>query len=72
MATRLRAIGIELVGWSLLALAVLLAFLPILPTLLFLGALLILSSRYKWASRLLEKTRRAMSFLWRPQRKRAA
>jgi uncharacterized membrane protein YbaN (DUF454 family) len=72
MATRLRALGIEVIGWFLLALAVLVAPLPVLPTLFLLGALLLLSSRYAWASRLLEKTKRAMSFFWRPQRKRVA
>jgi uncharacterized membrane protein YbaN (DUF454 family) len=72
MATRLRALGIEVIGWFLLALAVLVAPLPVLPTLFLLGALLLLSSRYKWASRLLEKTKRALSFFWRPQRKRVA
>ena len=41
-------------------------------TLLLLGALLILSSRYVWATRLLEKTRRLASFRPWSQRKRTA
>jgi hypothetical protein len=72
MRTRIRAFGIELIGWGLLALALILVLLPIVPTLLLLGALLILSSRYAWASRLLEKTRRLVSSIPRLQRKSAA
>jgi uncharacterized membrane protein YbaN (DUF454 family) len=57
MMIRLRDLGIECCGWVLLALAVVFVPLPIVPTLLLLAALLILSSRYSWASRLLEKAR---------------
>lgn len=69
MRTRIRAFGIEVIGWGLLALALIFAVLPVVPTLLLLGALLLLSSRHAWASRLLEKARGAVSSMWRPQRK---
>jgi hypothetical protein len=57
MVTRLRDLGIEVAGWALLVLAVVFVPLPIVPSLLLLSALLILSTRYSWASRLLEKAR---------------
>jgi len=58
MAVRLRALGLEAIGWVLLVLAILVSPLPILPSLLLVAALFFLSSRYSWASRLLKKTRR--------------
>jgi hypothetical protein len=58
--TRLRNFGVEVIGWALLILAVLVSPLPVLPSLLLLAALFILSSRYLWASRLLEKARRLL------------
>ena len=69
MVTRLRDLGIELTGWALLALAVIFSVLPVIPTLLLLGALVILSSRYAWAGRLLEKARRYMPWFFRPEPK---
>lgn len=57
---RLKAFGIEVIGWGLLALAVVFSPLPILPSLLLLAALFLLSTRYSWASRLLEKTRKLL------------
>src|SRR5579863_129788 len=60
MATRLKALAVEIVGWGLLALAVLVSPLPVIPSLLLLAALFLLSSRYSWASRLLQKTRRVL------------
>jgi hypothetical protein len=60
MVTRLRDLGMEVSGWTLLALAVIFVPLPIVPSLLLLAALLILSTRYSWASRLLAK---AQSYL---------
>jgi hypothetical protein len=57
---RLRAFGLEIAGWGLLALAILVSPLPVLPSLLLLAALVLLSSRYSWASRLLQKTRRLL------------
>jgi CHASE2 domain-containing sensor protein len=58
--SRLKAIGIEVAGWGLLVLAVLMSPLPVVPSLLLLGALSILSLRYSWALRLLQKTRRLL------------
>ena len=58
MAARLRDLGIEVAGWALLALAVIVLPLPIVPSLLLMAALVILSSRYLWAERLLEKMRK--------------
>jgi len=60
MAARLRNFGIEVAGWALLALAVIVLPLPIVPSLLLIAALAILSSRYMWAERLLEKVRKIM------------
>lgn len=60
MAARLRNFGIEVAGWALLALAVIVLPLPIVPSLLLIAALAILSSRYMWAERLLEKVRKLM------------
>ena len=58
MTTRLRYLAVEVIGWALLALAVVAFPLPVLPTLLLLAALLILSPRHSWAERLLSKIRR--------------
>lgn len=58
MMNRLRDLGIEVAGWALLALAVVFSPLPIVPSLFLLAALLILSSRYSWASRLLQAARK--------------
>ena len=58
MTTRLRYLAVEVIGWALLALAVVAFPLPVLPTLLLLAALLILSPRHSWAERLLAKIRR--------------
>lgn len=69
MRSRIRALGIEVLGWGLMALALLAAPLPVVPTLLLLAALLMLATRYAWASRLLEKTRGALASMRRPQRK---
>ena len=60
MRTRLREFGVEVVGWALLALAVVVLPLPIIPSLLLVAALAILSSRYSWALRILHKARRLM------------
>lgn len=60
MIARLKALGVEIVGWGLLALAVLVSPLPVIPSLLVLAALFLLSSRYSWASRLLHKTRKLL------------
>jgi Putative transmembrane protein (PGPGW) len=53
--TRLRAFGIEMIGWVLLALAVFVLPLPVIPSLLAVAALGILATRYSWASRMLGK-----------------
>jgi len=58
MAARLRDLGTEAAGWALLALAVIVLPLPVVPSLLLVAALAILSSRYLWAERLLEKVRK--------------
>ena len=60
MVARLRNLGIEVAGWALLALAVIVLPLPIVPSLLLIAALAILSSRYMWAERLLGKVRKIM------------
>jgi len=60
MLTRLKNLGIESAGWCLLALAVLVLPLPIIPSLLLVAALVILSSRHSWASRFLKKARRLL------------
>lgn len=52
-----------------MALALLAAPLPVVPTLLLLAALFLLATRYTWASRLLEKTRGALASMKRTQRK---
>ena len=62
MAARLRNLGIEVAGWALLALAVIVLPLPIVPSLLLIASLAILSSRYMWAEKLLDKVRRIFRF----------
>lgn len=59
--TRLRNFGLEAVGWILLGLAIVALPLPVIPSLLLLAALVFLSARYSWASRLLQRTRRFLS-----------
>jgi len=65
MTTRLRYLAVEVIGWALLALAVVAFPLPVLPTLLLLAALLILSPRHSWAERLLGKIRRLFPWFMR-------
>ncbi|PYP91545.1 MAG: hypothetical protein DMG65_06785 [Candidatus Angelobacter sp. Gp1-AA117] len=68
MAAWLRNLGIEVAGWALLGLAVIVLPLPIVPSLLLIAALAILSSRYIWAERLLDKVRKSVPLFTR-QRK---
>jgi uncharacterized membrane protein YbaN (DUF454 family) len=56
--TRLKRIGILIVGWAFIVLGIIGLFLPILQGILFLLiGLLILSSEYVWAHNLLHKLR---------------
>jgi uncharacterized membrane protein YbaN (DUF454 family) len=58
MRTRAKKIGILLVGWAFILFGVVGLFLPILQGMLFLLiGLVILSSEYVWAHRLLSKIR---------------
>ena len=68
MAAWLRNLGIEVAGWALLGLAGIVLPLPIVPSLLLIAALAILSSRYMWAERLLDKVRKSVPLFTR-QRK---
>jgi hypothetical protein len=66
MMARVRTLGIELLGWLLLALAVLLSPLPLVPSLLIICGLAVLSTRYTWANRLLEKTLKLVpAWMWK-------
>ena len=59
MQTRVKKIAILLLGWAFIVLGIIGLFLPILQGVLFLLiGLLILSSEYVWAHRLLLKIRR--------------
>ncbi|HYX53239.1 MAG TPA: PGPGW domain-containing protein [Candidatus Limnocylindrales bacterium] len=48
----------EVTGWTSLALALILFPLPLLPTLLLLGGLVILASHYSWAKRWLSRVKK--------------
>ncbi len=61
MAARIKSLALEAAGWALLALAVLVLPLPLIPSLLVLAGLFILSARYSWASRLLQRTQLKLS-----------
>jgi Flp pilus assembly protein TadB len=55
-AGRLKGLAVEITGWALVVAGVAGLFLPVLQgILLLLAGLLILTSRHRWASRLLEK-----------------
>lgn len=60
MSNRLKNLGIEVLGWGLLVLAILVSPLPIIPSLLLVAALFLLSTRYSWASKVLQKMRRLL------------
>ena len=51
-------LGKEVIGWALLALAMLLFPVPVIPSVLVVCGLLALSSRYCWAAKLLAKARK--------------
>ena len=57
---RVRTMGREVWGWTLLALAVPAFPLPVVPTLLVIAGLLVLSGRYHWAGKLLAKARKML------------
>ncbi len=65
MAKRVRTLGREAAGWSLMGLAIILFPLPFVPTLLVVGALAILSAHYDWAEGLLVKMRRSVPRMFR-------
>ncbi len=48
----------EVTGWTSLGLALILFPLPLLPTLLLLGGLVILASHYSWAKRWLNRVKK--------------
>ena len=65
MAARVRTLGREAGGWSLLALAVVFFPLPLVPSLLVIAGLIILSARYEWAQALLHKAQARFPALFR-------
>lgn len=65
MAKRVRTLGREAAGWSMMGLAIVLFPVPFVPTLLVIAALVILSARYEWAEGLLVKARQSFPRLFR-------
>ena len=51
-------LGKEIIGWALLVLAILLFPIPVIPSVLLVCGLLVLSSRYCWAAKLLAKAKK--------------
>jgi hypothetical protein len=51
-------LGKEVIGWTLLVLAILLFPIPVIPSVLVVCGLLVLSSRYCWAAQLLVRARK--------------
>ena len=60
MAARVQMLGKEVIGWALLASAILLFPVPVIPSVLVVCGLLALSSRYCWAAKLLAKARKVV------------
>jgi len=58
MAARVQMLGKEVIGWALLVLAILLFPIPVIPSVLLVCGLLVLSSRYCWAAKLLARARK--------------
>lgn len=65
MATRVRTWGREAGGWGLLSMAVIVFPVPVLPTLLGIAGLVVLSTHYAWAKKLLHKTQERFPSLFR-------
>jgi hypothetical protein len=53
-------LGKEVIGWALLVLAILLFPIPVIPSVLLVCGLLVLSSRYCWAAKLLARARKSV------------
>ena len=60
MAARVQMLGKEVIGWALLVLAILLFPVPVIPSVLVVCGLLVLSSRYWWAAKLLARARKVV------------